>query len=107
MAPPRATPPGSSARPAATTPSSTASGAFLVQACRYLSERLMEAWDDAEKRVQPGQQSDFISACASNQPPRLRITPYGYPSQGNLFEQFVPLEPGERTSYAQRIIAQR
>jgi hypothetical protein len=26
------------------------SGAFLVQACRYLSERLVEAWEDAEKR---------------------------------------------------------
>src|SRR5207249_9822593 len=26
------------------------SGAFLVQACRYLSERLMEAWEDAEKQ---------------------------------------------------------
>src|SRR5271166_2925505 len=26
------------------------SGAFLVQACRYMSERLVEAWEDAEKR---------------------------------------------------------
>ena len=26
------------------------SGAFLVQACRWLSERLVEAWDDAEKQ---------------------------------------------------------
>ena len=24
------------------------SGAFLVQACRYLSERLVEAWESAE-----------------------------------------------------------
>lgn len=27
------------------------SGAFLVQACRYMSERLLEAWEDAERRV--------------------------------------------------------
>ena len=26
------------------------SGAFLVQACRWLSERLVEAWEDAEKK---------------------------------------------------------
>ena len=30
------------------------SGAFLVQACRYLSERLLEAWEDAEQRANPG-----------------------------------------------------
>src|SRR5262249_2614108 len=27
----------------------TGSGAFLVEACRYLSERLMEAWEEAER----------------------------------------------------------
>ena len=32
------------------------SGAFLVQACRYLAERLLEAWEESEKRGQAGQQ---------------------------------------------------
>ena len=36
------------------------SGAFLVQACRYLSERLVEAWEEAEGKY----------------PERTRITPY-------------------------------
>jgi Eco57I restriction-modification methylase/MmeI, target recognition domain/MmeI, N-terminal domain len=31
------------------------SGAFLVQACRYLSERLLEAWEQAEWRVASGE----------------------------------------------------
>ena len=30
------------------------SGAFLVQACRYLAERLLEAWDEAEKHGTQG-----------------------------------------------------
>ena len=30
------------------------SGAFLVQACRYLAERLVEAWENEEKR-HPGE----------------------------------------------------
>src|SRR5947209_14636340 len=34
------------------------SGAFLVQACRYLSERLVEAWEDIERKAQPGHQGD-------------------------------------------------
>jgi hypothetical protein len=83
------------------------SGAFLVQACRYLAERLVEAWDDAERRAQPGQQSDLFKTNSSSSRPRSRITPYGRPSQGNLFEQFVPLDLDERMSYARRIVAQR
>jgi hypothetical protein len=34
------------------------SGAFLVQACRYLSERLVEAWEDEERRVGDGEWGD-------------------------------------------------
>ena len=40
------------------------SGAFLVQACRYLAARLLEAWDAVE-RAHPG---------------TLRITPEGKPA---------------------------
>ncbi len=67
------------------------SGAFLVQACRYLSERLVEAWEEIE----------------SKQPGVLRITPEGAPATGELGEALIPSETNERISYAQRIIAQR
>ncbi len=50
------------------------SGAFLVQACRYLSERLVEAWEDAEKR-HPGVPG---------------ITPEGTASTGAAQEQLIP-----------------
>jgi hypothetical protein len=83
------------------------SGAFLVQACRYLSERLVEAWDDIERKAQPGQQGNYLKSVGSGPRTRLRITPYGQPSQGNLLEQFVPLDEDERLAYARRIVAQR
>ena len=34
------------------------SGAFLVQACRYLAERLVEAWENDEKQ-HPGRSADY------------------------------------------------
>lgn len=43
------------------------SGAFLVQACRYLSERLVESWENMEKQ-HPGE---------------VLITPEGQVSQGD------------------------
>jgi len=67
------------------------SGAFLVQACRYLSERLVEAWDDAEQQ-HPGVPG---------------ITPEGAASTGSPSEQHIPTDTNERLAYAQRIIAQR
>ncbi|MCG3145312.1 MAG: hypothetical protein HONDAALG_02901 [Gammaproteobacteria bacterium] len=67
------------------------SGAFLVQACRYLSERLVEAWEEIEKE----------------QPGAPRITPEGAVATGALDEALIPQETDERMSYAQRIIAQR
>ena len=67
------------------------SGAFLVQACRYLSELLVEAWEQAEEKL-PGE---------------VRITPYGEPSQGSASEQTIPVETQERLVYARRLIAQR
>ena len=36
------------------------SGAFLVQACRYLSERLLEAWEQSEKEAQVGHQNTLF-----------------------------------------------
>lgn len=67
------------------------SGAFLVQACRYLSARLLEAWDEVQ-RANPG---------------TLRITPEGLPSTGQPGEMLIPDDPDERQTYALRIVAQR
>src|SRR5271157_4519626 len=67
------------------------SGAFLVQACRYMSERLVEAWEDAEKR-HPGVPG---------------ITPEGTTSTGAANEQLIPKDTDERLAYARRMVAQR
>jgi hypothetical protein len=67
------------------------SGAFLVQACRYMAARLLEAWD-AVQRANPGS---------------VRITPEGEPSTGQPGEMLIPDDPDERQTYALRIVAQR
>jgi hypothetical protein len=67
------------------------SGAFLVQACRYLSELLAEAWERTEA-VHPGIPG---------------ITPEGTESTGAPGELLIPKETDERLVYARRIIAQR
>ncbi len=67
------------------------SGAFLVQACRYLSELLVEAWEKTEA-AHPG-----VPA----------ITPEGEPSRGQPGELLIPKDPSERLIYARRLIAQR
>jgi hypothetical protein len=53
------------------------SGAFLVQACRYLSERLVESWEEAEKRAQG----------------RVVVTPEGALSTGASEERPCPAMP--------------
>jgi hypothetical protein len=40
-------------------------------------------------------------------PVAVRITGFGLPSQGGLYEQVVPLELAERLTYDRWIIAQR
>src|SRR3954447_3322695 len=52
------------------------SGAFLVQVCIYLAERLLEAWEEAERRVEG----------------TPRITPFGEVSKGLPEEQLIPLD---------------
>jgi hypothetical protein len=69
----------------------TGSGAFLVQACRYLAERLVEAWADAEA-AQPG---------------RVVITPEGALSTGAPEERPIPRDGDERLLTAMRIVADR
>jgi hypothetical protein len=67
------------------------SGAFLVQVCIYLAERLLEAWEAAEKRVEGSP----------------RITPYGEVSTGLSEEQLIPIDRQERLTYARRLVAER
>lgn len=67
------------------------SGAFLVQTCRYLAERLVEAWENEEKQ-HPGQ---------------LLITPDGKFSEGSPSERLVPAEAAERIAIARRMVADR
>ncbi|WP_337173500.1 hypothetical protein [Paludisphaera sp.] len=67
------------------------SGAFLVQVCTYLSLRLLEAWEEAERRVEG----------------TPRITPYGEVSKGLPDEQLIPLDRQERVLYARRLVAER
>jgi hypothetical protein len=72
------------------------SGAFLVQACRYLSELLVEAWEQAAEKASGGKP-----------PANLRITPYGELSTGAPGEQLIPTDTEERLVYARRLVAQR
>lgn len=90
------------------------SGAFLVQACRYLSERLVEAWDDvltqrrrlvlsaveadAEKSDAPNPQSPF---------PAPQITPEGRPATGRPDELIIPANDEERLMLARRLVVDR
>jgi hypothetical protein len=67
------------------------SGAFLVQVCRYLAERLVEAWENEEK-LHPGE---------------VLITPEGKFSEGSPSERLVPAEADERIAIARRVIADR
>lgn len=68
------------------------SGAFLVQACRFMSERLLEAWELAEKALPKGTPG---------------MTPEGSASTGKPGEMLIPKDLDERKVYAQRLIAQR
>ena len=67
------------------------SGAFLVQAARYLADRLLEAWEQV--RVA--------------HPHFPGITPEGLPSTGQVDEDLIPDDAVERKTFAMRIIAQR
>ncbi len=67
------------------------SAAFLVQACRYLGEKLVQAWSDAE---------------ASN-PGQLLTAPEGKLSLSHPEESIIPEEGLSRLTIAKRTIAQR
>lgn len=67
------------------------SGAFLVQVCRYLGERLTEAWAEAEKEAGG----------------RLVITPEGDLASGAPTERPLPKDDKERALIARRLVADR
>jgi hypothetical protein len=67
------------------------SGAFLVQVCRYLAERLTESWENEEK----------------THPNEVLVTPEGGFSQGSPSERLVPQDPAERLAIARRFVADR
>lgn len=68
------------------------SAGFLVQVIRYLSERLVEAWD-------------ILNPEGSN--PDLRITPEGQPASGKPGELIIPSDDEERLVLARRLVADR
>lgn len=67
------------------------SAAFLVGAARYLSARLVEAWEAAQREH------------GAN----VQITPYGHPSSGLPDEELIPRNLDERGLYALRIVVER
>ncbi|WP_446811553.1 Eco57I restriction-modification methylase domain-containing protein [Methylomonas sp. 2BW1-5-20] len=67
------------------------SGAFLVQACRYLAERLVEAWESEEKR-HPGE---------------VLTSPEGEFSKAAPSERLIPQDSAERIAIARRVVADR
>jgi len=67
------------------------SGAFLVEACRYLAYRLVESWENTE-RMQPG---SVVSG------------PEGHSSLGIPSERVIPSDPAERLAVARRYVADR
>lgn len=66
-------------------------GTLLVAVCRYLSERLVEAWEIAEN-ANPGM---FLA------------TPEGDFSAGHPAERLIPADPAERLAIARRYVADR
>jgi len=74
------------------------SGAFLVQVCRYLGERLVEAWEAEEQnqnqKKKKGQKW-------------VVVTPEGKLSQSRPEECIIPEDATERLITAKRIVAER
>lgn len=67
------------------------SGAFLVEVIRYMSARVVEAWEQAEEAAD-GQ---------------LVLTPAGELTQGDPRERAVPTDAEERLAIARRVVADR
>lgn len=68
------------------------SGAFLVEVCRYLSARLVEAWESEEGRIEDGE---------------IKVLPDGSLSTGDMTERLLPADLEERMIMARRLVADR
>lgn len=68
------------------------SGAFLVQACRYMAERVVEGWAKAE------------AESGGNGP---LTVPEALPAGASHSQQLLPPEPEERLALARRLVAER
>lgn len=68
------------------------SGAFLVQACRYMAERVVEGWARAE--------------AASGDAGPLTV-PEAIPAGASHSQQLLPVEAEERLALARRLVAER
>ncbi len=66
-------------------------GTLLVGVCRYLAERLVEAWENSEK-ANPG---------------KFLATPEGDFSKGDPKERLIPTDLAERLAIARRYVADR
>lgn len=68
------------------------SGAFLVQACRYMAERVVEGWAKAE--AESGGSGPLT-------------VPEALPAGASHSQQLLPPEPEERLALARRLVAER
>ena len=87
------------------------SGAFLVEVCRYLSARLVEAWEGAAGKLGP-HPSPLPSLGEGTGGERIgggevRVLPDGSLSTGNLQERLLPVDAEERLIMARRLVADR
>ncbi|MEL6854972.1 MAG: hypothetical protein AAFO83_07655 [Cyanobacteria bacterium J06607_13] len=82
------------------------SGAFLVEVCRYLSARLVEAWENTLSHQgidqQDQQRSEKLEAGQE-----IRVLPDGSLSVGEVNERLLPADEEERLIMARRLVADR
>ena len=72
------------------------SGAFLVQVCRYLAQRVVEAWgEEGGGRTEDGGQRE------------VRVLPDGSLTIGEVGEVLLPIDPEEQLLVARRLVADR
>ena len=76
------------------------SGAFLVQTCRYLSEKLVEAWENAERELNGQRAAHDLTL-------KPQITPEGTLAQGHPGEELLPIDTEERLAVARRLVSER
>ncbi|MGB3294769.1 MAG: DNA methyltransferase [Phormidesmis sp.] len=81
------------------------SGAFLVEVCRYLSARLVEAWESAEEKLSDGPHPSPLPEGEGTG--GIRVLPDGSLSTGDANERLLPADAEERLIMARRLVADR